>query len=80
MTILANYNKTNKNSCNRIDSDLSLIYLNVRSIRNKLIDLENIIVNRTPSIVCLCKTWVQPSSTNSIIGLRDYLIKIDRDY
>lgn len=53
------YNSIHEYNKKSIDSDIKIIYLNARSIRNKLDDIEDLLINIKPAhILIVSATWL----------------------
>ena len=51
---------------------LSCIYLNARSICNKLSDLEQLAKTRNPDIIMICESWLNEHDSNKTLNIDGY--------
>ena len=59
----------------------ALRYMNARSTLNKTSDLQQLVSNVDPNIVCICVTWLDNTISNSSILLLNYqLFRVDRTH
>ena len=66
-----------KHSCNRI----KLSHLNVRSIRNHLMQVRELVVDEKLDILALSETWLNSSTTNAEVKIQEYNIyRLDRKH
>ena len=70
---MTSYNySTNKHS-------LTFVYSNLRSIKNKVEELNTTISNLNPDVICLVETWLTPDVPDGFINLSEYnLFRKDR--
>ena len=59
---------------------LNLLYSNVRSILSKLDELQALVCDSLPDIVCICESWANPDISNSLLNISNYNIiaRMDR--
>lgn len=50
----------------------SFVYANVRSIKNKILDLKHLISFEKPSVIVLTETWLNDTFPTSMLGLNHY--------
>ena len=56
---------------------LNLIYLNARSITNKLNDLAVLINDHNPDVILVTETWCNENTTNAMLSMPGYSIEPD---
>lgn len=49
---------------NKSQEELKIYYQNVRSIKNKIPDLDELIISKTYDIMCFTETWLTPDTLN----------------
>ena len=54
-------------NCSRDVGLLSFVLFNARSLNKKLFDLQYLLCNDKPDILCITETWLQPALPNSLI-------------
>ena len=54
--------------------------LNARSIVGKILDLQVIVSNFSPDVICISETWLHDNISNSVFCLNNYpIFRKDRD-
>ena len=72
---------SDKTSVDKNNNLLEYVLLNARSVKNKLPELHLLIYDlNCPSIVCICKSWLNYSITNSMLDPlnRFTIFRLDR--
>ena len=55
----------------------NILYFNARSILNKLNDLEVLVSDKKPDIVCVTETWANDKISNAMLNINGYNIEPD---
>ena len=69
--------KHDKNETSR--ETYSILYSNVRSILNKLPELQSYVAIHLPDLIMLCETFLTPDKTNALVALDGYNIVVRKD-
>ena len=49
--------------------DYFILYSNVRSILNKLLEFQAYVYEQQPDVICLCETFVRPDISSALLSL-----------
>ena len=55
-----------------VDKGIKIAHLNIRSLRNKVIDLQQLLINNPYDILCLSETWLDEDITDNMITIPGY--------
>ena len=57
----------------------TMFYSNVRSVVNKVNELNLLMFDLNPDLICLCETWTNENITDSFLNLENYNLISRRD-
>ena len=59
--------------------DYFILYSNVRSILNKLLEFQAYVYEQQPDVICLCETFVRPDISSALLSLTGYDMVVRKD-